>query len=61
MYATGKARPDKDDFVSSYHYFREIIDMLGIPPQAIVDAIDDCFPEDQRDNLTERIDTNASA
>ena len=54
MYATGKADPDNQDHGCSYEYFRNLINKLGIPPQAITDVIDECFPDDTRDNLTER-------
>ena len=53
MYATGKSNPDTDDYRSSYGYFRDLVDKLGIPPQAIADTIDECFPDDPRYNLTE--------
>ena len=61
MYATGKSNPDNDDYQSSYDYFRELVDKLGIPPQAITDAIDECFPDDPRDNLTECCAASISA
>lgn len=57
MYATGKAKPDTDDYESSYRYFRSIVDKLGIPTQAIVDAIDGCCPDYPGGNLTEPIET----
>ena len=53
MYATSKADPDNQDHGGSYEYFRDLVNRLGIPPQAILDVIDECFPDDDRDNLTE--------
>ncbi len=52
MYATGKVDPDNEDHSGSYAYFRNIIDRLGIPTQAILDVIDECLPDDPRANLT---------
>jgi hypothetical protein len=54
MSATGKLNLSSEDHADSYHYFRIILEQLGIPPQAILDIIDGCFPDDDRDNLTER-------
>ena len=61
MYATGKSCPDHEDFCGSYGYFRDLLDRLGIPPQAITDTIDECFPYDTRDNLTEKAALTASS
>lgn len=57
MYATGKATPDNDDYVSSYHYFRDIVEKLGISPQAIIDVIDGCRPDSLGGDLTESVET----
>lgn len=54
MFATGKVDACGCDHESSYWYFRDILNRLGIPPQAITDAIDECFPDDPQSNLTER-------
>ncbi len=59
MYATGKVEPDNQDHAESYEYYRDIINRLGIPPQAIIDVIDECCPDDERDNLTERAAVDA--
>ena len=53
MFATGKADADGNDHESSYWYFRDILNRLGVPPQAITDVIDECFPGDTGRNLTE--------
>lgn len=53
MFATGKADAGRNDHESSYWYFRDILNRLCIPPQAIADVIDECFPDDTGDNLTE--------
>jgi hypothetical protein len=53
MFATEKTDAGRNDHESSYWYFRDILNKLGIPPQAIVDVIDECCPNDQHDNLTE--------
>ncbi len=54
MYATGKVDPDNEDHSGAYEYFRDLVNRLGLPPQAIIDVIDECLPDDTRDNLTER-------
>lgn len=54
MYATGKSKPNNEDYRASYYYFRELVDKLGISPQAITDVIDGCFPDAPHDDLTER-------
>ncbi len=54
MYSTGKLTSSSEDHADSYHYFREILERLGIPPQAILDVIDECFPAHPGANLTER-------
>ncbi len=56
MHSTGKLTSSSENHSDSYHYFREILDRLGIPPQAILDVIDECFPEHPGTNLTERDD-----
>ena len=61
MFATDKADAGGNDHESSYWYFRDIINRLGIPPQAIIDVIDECCPDDQRDNLTKCEGANAGA
>lgn len=59
MYVTGKFVPSGEDNEDTYWFFRAIADRLGIPPQAIIDVIDECCPNDQRSNLTELATTNA--
>jgi hypothetical protein len=61
MFATGKADAGGNDHESSYWYFRDILNRLGIPPQAITDVIDECFPGDAGGNITECETTNADA
>ena len=61
MYATNKADPALQDHESSYWYFRELLDRLGIPPQAIIDVIDDCYPDNPAENLTEHVAANSCA
>ena len=53
LFATGKADAGRNDHESSYWYFRDILNRLGIPPQAIVDVIEECFPNGTGGNLTE--------
>lgn len=54
MLATGKLISSSEDHADSYHYLRDILNRLGIPPQAILDVIDEYRPGDDRENLTER-------
>jgi len=60
MFATGKADAGGNDHESSYWHCRDILKRLGIPPQAIIDVIDECCPDDKRGNLTECSATNVS-
>lgn len=52
IFVTGKADADRNDHERSYWYFRDILNRLGIPPQAITNVIEECRPGDARSNLT---------